>query len=76
MGTKEIKTCDKCCKDNIPNIRNIYIQLGRIMDAAGDIDDDYITFDLCLDCMECLIELTYTHNWDINKLKSWLTNYR
>ena len=78
MGIKEIKVCDKCDKENVVGTKNIMILLGRVMDAAGDVDDDYITFDLCPNCMAWLIENTYKYksDWNTDKLKAWLTNYR
>lgn len=78
MSTKEIKVCDNCQRENIAEIKTIIIVLGRIIDGAGDMDDDDISFDLCPNCMAWLIENTYRYksDWNINKLKEWLHNYR
>lgn len=45
---KEITYCDKCGKET--KSPTIYLKTDRRMDAAGDMDDEYETIDLCGDC--------------------------
>lgn len=76
----ERRICDKCEKEEMPNnkIIGFGINHDRYCDAAGDMDDMTIYFDLCQRCQRELIVLIYSYRskmGSVEELKKWLKYY-
>lgn len=53
--------CD-ICNLKCPTNHRIYVVIGRVMDAAGSMDDEGKYVDICGDCCLNAFDFLYLHN--------------
>lgn len=84
MTQKIVYTCDLCASpDDVGDKRRISVFVDRAMDAAGSMEDEYDSFDLCHACAVRVLKQMVTKRTcvpgvtiDGPALSKWLKNQR
>ncbi len=73
MAVRSVVFCDRCGKRG-QGCRPVYANVRRFTDAAGSMDTEQVTVDLCGDC--CAGELTYLLTDNLHVGASWWDSFQ